>query len=150
MAPMLNIAVRAARAAGNIIQRNMDRISDLPVNSKGQNDFVTEVDRKAEAAIIQTIRDSYPDHAFLAEESGASGGEETFLWIIDPLDGTTNFLHGFPQYAVSIALQHRGVLEQAVVFDPFKNELFTASRGGGAYLNDHRIRVSSRKKLAGA
>ncbi len=152
MAPMLNIAIRAARAAGNVIQRNMDRIHDMPVNSKGQNDFVTEVDRKAEAVIIQTISDSYPDHGFLAEESGASGGKnpDAYRWIIDPLDGTTNFLHGFPQYAVSIALEHKGVLQQAVVFDPFKNELFTASRGSGAYMNDHRIRVSSRKKLTGA
>lgn len=149
MAPLLNIAVRAARAAGNIISRKMDRVRDLPVNSKGQNDFVTEVDQQAEAAIIQTIQESYPDHAFLAEESGASGNSE-FIWIIDPLDGTTNYLHGFPQYAVSIALQHKGVLEQAVVFDPFKNEMFTASRGQGAYLNDKRIRVSQRRKLTGA
>lgn len=149
MAPLLNIAVRAARAAGNIIQRKMDRVHDLPVNSKGQNDFVTEVDQQAEAVIIQTIRDSYPDHAFLAEESGRSGDGD-YVWIIDPLDGTTNFLHGFPQYAVSIALQHKGKLQQAVVFDPFKNELFTASQGCGAYLNDHRMRVSSRRKLEGA
>ena len=149
MAPLLNIAVRAARAAGNIIQRSMDRVHDLTIDRKGQNDFVTEVDHRAEAAIIQTIRDSYPDHAFLAEESGKSGDSD-HVWIIDPLDGTTNFLHGFPQYAVSIALEVKGHLQQAVVFDPFKNELFTASQGAGAYLNDHRIRVSARKKLAGA
>ncbi|MCG8324662.1 MAG: inositol monophosphatase [Thiotrichales bacterium] len=152
MAPMLNIAVRAARAAGNIIQRQLDRVHDVPVNSKGQNDFVSEVDHQAEAIIIQTIRESYPEHAILAEESGKSGSSdaEDYLWIIDPLDGTTNYLHGFPQFAVSIALQHKGKLEQAVVFDPFKNEMFTAGRGNGAYLNDHRIRVSARKKLTGA
>lgn len=149
MAPMLNIAVRAARAAGNVIQRSMDRVHDLSISSKGQNDFVTEIDHRAEAAIIQTISDSYPDHAFLAEESGQSGDSD-YVWIIDPLDGTTNYLHSFPQYAVSIALEVKGTLQQAVIFDPFKNEMFTASQGSGAYLNDHRIRVSARKKLPGA
>ena len=148
MEPMLNIAVRAARVAGNIIQRNIERAGDLKITKKGDNDFVTEVDQQAEQAIIETIQASYPDHAFWAEESGVQGDSE-YIWIIDPLDGTTNFLHGFPQFAVSIALQHKGVLTQAVVFDPGRNELFTASKGSGALLNNQRIRVSHRKTLTG-
>lgn len=149
MQPMMNIAVRAARAAGNVIIRQIDHVQDLPVSEKSRNDFVTEVDRQAEAVIIDTILKSYPDHAILAEESGNQGSGE-YVWIIDPLDGTTNFLHGFPQYAVSIALQYRGLLNQAVIYDPLRQELFTASRGDGAYLNDRRIRVSNRKHLDGA
>ncbi len=149
MAPLLTIAVRAARAAGNIIQRSSDRVHELTINNKGQNDFVTEVDKRAETAIIDTIKESYPEHAFIAEESGVTGDSD-YEWIIDPLDGTTNYLHGFPQYAVSIALRHKGQLDQAVVFDPVGNEMFTATRGGGAFLNDRRIRVSARKKLQGA
>jgi len=149
MHPMLNIAIRAARAAGNIIIRHIDNIQDLPVNVKGRNDFVTEVDRQAEAVIIESIRKAYPNHAIMAEESGAHGNHD-YLWIIDPLDGTTNFLHGFPQFAVSIALQHKGVLTQAVVYDPLRQELFTTSRGHGAYLNDRRMRVSRQKNLEGA
>ena len=149
MHPMLNIAIRAARAAGDLIVREMDRVSDISVDIKGKNDFVTEVDRQAEYTIINTIKQSYPDHAFLCEESGASG-ESDFLWIIDPLDGTTNFLHGFPHFAVSIALQHKGRLDQAVIYDPLKQELFTASKGKGAQLNNKKIRVSNRKTLDGA
>ena len=149
MEPMLNIGVRAARAAGNIIQRNADRIHDLKISKKADNDFVTEVDRQAEQAIIETIKAAYPDHAFFGEETGASGDSEN-VWIIDPLDGTTNYLHGFPQYAISIALQQNGQLTQAVVFDPTRNELFTASRGSGALLNNQRIRVSRRRNLDGA
>jgi myo-inositol-1(or 4)-monophosphatase len=149
MHPMLNIAIRAARAAGDLIVREMDRVSDISVDIKGKNDFVTEVDTKAEYTIINTIKQSYPDHAFLCEESGASG-ESDFLWIIDPLDGTTNFLHGFPHYAVSIALQHKGRLDQAVIYDPLKQELFTASKGKGAQLNNKKIRVSGHKTLDGA
>lgn len=149
MEPMLNIAVRAARAASSVIQRNVERVGDLKVETKSDNDFVSEVDRKAEAAIINTILDSYPDHAFLAEESGVQGDSE-YVWIIDPLDGTTNFLHGFPQYAISIALQHKEVLSQAVIYDPTRNEMFTASRGAGALLNNQRIRCSQRKSLEGA
>lgn len=149
MEPMLNIAVRAARAAGNIIQRNIERAGDLKITKKSDNDFVTEVDRQAEQAIIETIQAAYPDHAFWAEESGIQGDNEN-VWIIDPLDGTTNFLHGFPQFAVSIALQQNGVLNQGVVFDPVRNELFTASKGNGAQLNNQRIRVSNRKSLAGS
>ncbi len=146
MHPTLNIAVKAARRAGQIINRASVDLDRVKVTVKQQHDFVTEVDRAAEKAIIDVIREAYPDHAILAEESGASGDSE-FQWIIDPLDGTTNFIHGFPQYAVSIGLAHRGVLSQAVVYDPTRNELFTASKGGGAFLNDKRIRVSGRSKL---
>ena len=149
MQPMMTIAVRAARAAGNVIIRQIDHVQDLPISEKSKNDFVTEVDRQAETVIIDTIRKTYPDHAILAEESGEQGKSE-YIWIIDPLDGTTNFLHGFPQYAVSIAVQHKGLLNQAVIYDPLRQELFTASRGDGAYLNERRIRVSNRKHLKGA
>ncbi len=149
MEPMLNIAVRAARAASSVIQRNVERIADLKIETKSQNDFVSEVDKNAELAIINTIKESYPDHAFLGEEGGVVG-ESEYVWIIDPLDGTTNYLHGFPQYAISIALEHKGVLTQAVIYDPTRNELFTASKGGGAQLNNQKIRVSGRKSLKGA
>mgnify|MGYP003751644159 CR=1 FL=1 len=149
MHPILNIAIRAARAAGDSIVRQMDRVSDISIESKGKNDFVTEVDKNAEEIIIYTIKNAYPEHAFLGEETGQIG-ESDFLWIIDPLDGTTNFLHNFPHFAVSIALQHKGVLEQAVVYDPLKQELFTASKGQGALLNNRKIRVSNKKTLDGA
>jgi myo-inositol-1(or 4)-monophosphatase len=144
--PMLTIAVKAARRAGSIINRAALDLDGLTVTAKRQNDFVTEVDRAAERAIIDILRKAYPGHAILAEESGADGDSE-YTWIIDPLDGTTNFIHGFPQYAVSIALRHRGVLTQAVVYDPGRNELFTATRGRGAFMNDRRIRVSRRAGL---
>jgi len=153
MHPMLNIAVKAARRAGQIINRASMDVGHLKVSVKQQSDFVTEVDRAAEAAIIDTLREAYPQHAILAEESGAtagSKGDSEYQWIIDPLDGTTNFIHGFPQYAVSIGLAHKGSMAQAVVYDPTRNELFTASKGGGAYLNDKRLRVSKRDKLAEA
>jgi len=146
MHPMLNIAVKAARRAGTIINRAAQDIDALTVSTKRHNDFVTEVDQAAEQAVIQILLKAFPDHAILAEESGATGKSD-YVWIIDPLDGTTNFIHGFPQYCVSIGLQHKGVLTQAVVYDPGRNELFTASRGDGAYLNDRRIRVSKRKQL---
>jgi len=146
---MLNIAVKAARRAGNLIYRATDKIDHLTVTKKSHADFVSEVDRAAEQTIIQTLLEAYPDHAILAEESGVHG-ESEFVWIIDPLDGTTNFLHGFPQFAVSIALQHKGIITQAVVYDPTKNELFTATRGRGAFLNDKRIRVTKRVHLADA
>jgi len=149
MHPMLNIGIRAAHAAGDHIVKFVDRIPDLSVNSKGRNDFVSEVDRRAEAIIIDTIRKAYPNHGIMAEESGSQGDGE-FQWIIDPLDGTTNFLHGFPQFAVSIALKYRNELDQAIVYDPLRQELFTASKGVGAYLNQRRIRVSKRKSLQGA
>lgn len=139
---MLNIAIRAARNAGSIITRYMDRLDGLNVSAKGHNDFVSEVDRQAELEIIQTIQKAYPDHGILAEESRPEPSDHDYLWIIDPLDGTTNYLHGFPQFAVSIALQYKGSLEQAVIYDPLRQELFTATRGAGAYLNEKRIRVS--------
>ena len=150
MHPMLTIAVRAARRAGSIINRAA-LAGGLQVKSKRANDFVTEVDRAAEASIIESVRKSYPEHAILGEESGASSpaGAE-FRWIVDPLDGTTNFIHGFPQYCVSIAVEHRGSLAHAVVYDPLRDELFTASKGRGAFLNDRRIRVSKCQKLAEA
>ncbi len=152
MHPMLNIAVRAARRAGDAINRHIDQIPDLKITHKGKNDFVTEVDRLAESIIMETIHDAYPDHGFLAEESGETdhGADQDYQWIIDPLDGTTNFLHTYPQYAVSIALRHKGRLEQAVIYDPNRTELFTATRGRGAFLDNRRIRVSQRPGLKGS
>jgi len=149
MQPLLNIAIRAARRAGDLIVRNVDRVPTLGVRSKSRNDFVTEIDQLAERDIIETIRRTHPDHGFLGEESGRSGGDE-FVWIIDPLDGTTNFLHGFPTFAVSLACEYRGRLEHAVVYDPMRQELFTASRGDGAQLDGRRIRVSKQLELEGA
>jgi myo-inositol-1(or 4)-monophosphatase len=150
MHPMLNIAVRAARRAGAIINRAALDGSGLEVRAKRINDFVTKVDHAAEEAIIETVRKAYPEHAVLAEESGASAGDAEYQWIIDPLDGTTNFIHGFPQYCVSIAIRHREALAHGVIYDPTKNELFTASKGRGAFLNDRRIRVSKCARLADA
>jgi myo-inositol-1(or 4)-monophosphatase len=150
MHPMLNIAVRAARKAGSIINRAALSGGALEIRAKRANDFVTKIDQAAEEAIIGIVRHAYPDHGFLAEESGAAGPDAEYRWIIDPLDGTTNFIHGFPQYAVSIAVQQRGVLQHAVVYDPTKNELFTASKGRGAFLNDRRLRVTKCEKLADA
>jgi myo-inositol-1(or 4)-monophosphatase len=147
--PIINIAVKAARRAGRIINQAADNLDALTVRHKSLNDLVSEVDRAAEEAIIHTIRAAYPDHAILAEESGASG-ESEHVWIIDPLDGTTNYLHGFPQYCVSIGVKHRGVLSHGVIFDPTRNDLYTASRGRGAFLNDRRMRVSRRTKLIDA
>lgn len=157
MHPAINIATKAARRAANIINRASNDLDLLKVHSKSPNDFVTEVDKAAEAVIVQTLREAYPSYGILAEESGqisASGGSsddnQDYQWIVDPLDGTTNFIHGFPQYAISIALAKGGMVEQAVVFDPTRNELFTASKGAGAFLNDRRIRVSKRTRLADA
>ena len=146
MHPMLNTAVKAARRAGNIIIRATRNLDIVAVREKAVNDFVSEVDREAERAIITTLHEAYPGHAILAEESGASGASE-YCWVIDPLDGTTNFLHGFPQYCVSIALEHRGIPTQAVIYDPARNDLYTASRGRGAFLNESRLRVSKRAHL---
>ena len=148
--PMLNIAVKAARAAGAIINRAALDIDILKVNVKNPNDFVTEVDHASERIIIDTLLEAYPDHGILAEESGRARGAKhgDYVWIIDPLDGTTNFIHGLPTYAVSIALAHRGQVQQAVVYDPARNDLFYASRGRGAFLNDRRLRVSKRTRLA--
>jgi len=149
MQPLLNIGMRAARRAGDLIVRSLSRLDSIKIDTKGRNDFVTDIDRTAEADIISTIRRSYPQHAVLGEESGRNGDNE-FVWIIDPLDGTTNFLHGFPTFAVSIAVEHRGRLEHAVVYDPMRQEFFTASRGDGAQLEGKRIRVSSQRTLEGA
>jgi myo-inositol-1(or 4)-monophosphatase len=149
MQPLLNIAIRAARRAGDLIVRNVDRVPSLDVRSKSRNDFVSEIDQAAERDIIETIRRSHPDHGFLGEESGRSGGDE-FIWIIDPLDGTTNFLHGFPTFAVSLACEYRGRLEHGVIYDPMRQELFTTSRGDGAQLDGKRIRVSKQTGLEGA
>ncbi len=146
MHPMLNTAIKAARRAGTVIMRHSDRLDRLTVETKGRADYVSEVDRMAEAEIIHILRQAYPDTAILAEESGASEGND-LCWIIDPLDGTTNFLHGYPQFSVSIALRNKDRLEQAVIFDPNRNELFTASRGHGAYMNNRRMRVSRVQQL---
>lgn len=146
MHPTLNIAVKAARRAGSIITRASEDISSLTINDKGYNDFVTEVDLASEKEIIRVLKASYPDHAFLGEESGLSHQADS-VWIIDPLDGTTNFLHGFPQYCISIALEEKGEITQAVIYDPNRNDLFTATKGQGAYLNQRRMRVSNKSKL---
>jgi myo-inositol-1(or 4)-monophosphatase len=150
MHPMLNTAVKAARKAGSIINRASFDIDKLTIRKKRQNDFVSEVDDAAEEAIISVLRDAYPDHGILAEESGRTDTKSDYVWVIDPLDGTTNFLHGFPQYCVSIGLLHKGKPTQAVVYDTNRNELFTASKGVGAYLNDRRIRASRADKLEDA
>lgn len=142
MQPLLNIAIQAARRAGEVIVRGLNRLHRLEVRTKGENDFVSEIDTQAEREIIDTVHRRYPQHDFLAEESGQSGQDSEFLWIIDPLDGTTNFLHGYPQFAVSIGVQRRGRMEHAVVYDPMRQELFTASRGEGAQLDGKKIRVS--------
>ena len=147
--PHVTIAARAARAAGNIILRYMNRIEGLHVVEKQQLDFVSEVDRLAEAEIVKELRRAYPDHAILAEESGATG-KGPLTWVIDPLDGTHNYLRNIPHFSVSIALLDKGVPIHAVVFDPLRDELFTASKGDGAFLNDRRMRVSKRENLGGA
>jgi myo-inositol-1(or 4)-monophosphatase len=150
--PMLNIAIKAARSAGAIINRASLDLDRLQVNTKAPNDFVTEVDHAAEAAIIDTLLAAYPGHGILAEESGATRGarDSDYVWIIDPLDGTTNFIHGLPTYAVSIGLAFRNQIQQAVVYDPARNDLFYASKGRGAFLNDKRLRVSKRTRMAEA
>jgi myo-inositol-1(or 4)-monophosphatase len=147
--PMLNVAVKAARAAGHIISRASMDLDLIKVNTKAPNDFVTEVDQAAEQAIIEVLRTAYPGHGILAEESGRTHGakDSDYLWIIDPLDGTTNFIHGFPVYAVSIGLAVKGQVQQAVVYDPCRNDLFYASKGRGAFLNDKRLRVSKRNRM---
>ena len=147
--PMINVAVKAARAAGSIINRAALDIESVRISQKKANDFVTEVDHAAEQAIIETLTTAYPGHGIWAEESGREHGaqDSEFVWIIDPLDGTTNFIHGLPVYCVSIALAVKGKVEQAVVYDPTRNDLFTATKGRGAYLNDRRLRVSKRTEL---
>lgn len=146
MQALLNTAVKAARKGGETALRHLQHVHQLKVHTKQHNEFVTKVDLEAEAAIIETIRERYPDHAFLAEESGQQGDGE-YLWVIDPLDGTTNFIHGFPVFAVSIALRINGRLTVAVIYDPNRQEIFTAIRGQGAQVDGHRIRVSNRRDL---
>ncbi len=152
MHPLLNIAIKAARRAGSIINRAALENPSFEVQTKRANDFVTQVDHAAESAILDIIRRTYPDHAVLAEESGSNTGasRSEYRWIIDPLDGTTNFIHGFPQYCVSIGIEFRGALAHGVIYDPAKNELFTASKGRGAFLNDRRLRVSKCLSLKSA
>jgi len=148
MHPMLNIGIRAARAAGNVITRNMDRVDTLQIDQKARNDFVSDVDRGAEAEIVNVLKKSYPDHSILGEESGWIGDSNAqYKWIVDPLDGTTNFLHGYPYFSVSIALMNKDRLDQAIVYNPVSQELFTASRGDGAWLNNKRLRVSKTSHL---
>jgi len=151
MEPMLHIALRAARKAGELIARATEKLDSYEVQEKGTNDFVTEIDQSAEKEVIYHIQKAHPDHSFLGEEGGIQGNKDSdYLWIIDPLDGTTNFIHGIPHFAVSIACCYKGQLEHAVILDPIRREEFTASRGKGAQLNGHRMRVSSRKSLDGA
>lgn len=148
MSAIINIAIKAARLAGKIIVHAQDNLENLAIIQKGHNDYASRVDRQAEEIIIDTIKKAYPEHAILAEESGATDIDRSeTVWIIDPLDGTTNFLHGFPQYCVSIAIQDRGILTHGVVYDPIRDELFTASRGRGAQMNGKRLRVSGLDKL---
>lgn len=150
MHPMLNVAVKAARRAATIINRASLNLERLQIDRKQHNDFVTEVDKAAEETIIETLSEAYPNHGFLAEESGELLNNSDHIWIIDPLDGTTNFIHGFPQYAISIALSVNGVLQQAVIYDPNRDELFSASKGGGAYVDRRRLRVADQIKLDNA
>lgn len=147
MHPMINLGITAARRAGNLIVRYMDRLDKVNISEKTANDFVTEVDHAAEQEIIDVIHKAHPDHKILAEESGASEHDHDIQWIIDPLDGTMNYIHGFPHFAVSIACQIKDKIEHAVIYDPIRQEIFTASRGRGAYVNERRIRVSQEKKL---
>ncbi|MGH1371276.1 MAG: inositol monophosphatase family protein [Cellvibrionaceae bacterium] len=151
MEPMLNIALRAARKAGELIERALERVDVIAFEEKGRNDFVSEVDKAAEKEITYHLRKAFPDHTIIGEEGGRNAGSDSeYEWIIDPLDGTTNFMHGIPHFAISIACIYRGQIEHAVVLNPISREEFTASRGKGATLNDRRIRVGSRRGLDGA
>ena len=151
MNPMLNIAIRAARKAGNIIAKNYERRDDIVTMEKSKNDYVTNVDKASEEAIIEVIKKSYPDHTIITEESGAlEGSDNDVQWVIDPLDGTTNFVKGLPHFSVSIAIRVKGRTEVGVVYDPIRNELFTAVRGEGAKLNEQRLRVENKRDLSGA
>ncbi|MER2492581.1 inositol-1-monophosphatase [Catenovulum sediminis] len=150
MHPMLTIAVRAARKAGHVIARGFSELDRVTIENKSDNDYVTNIDREAESAIISTVRQSYPEHSFIGEEGGHQAGKESdYVWVIDPLDGTTNFARGIPHFAVSIALRVKGRTEVAVVYDPIRDELFSAVRGSGAQLNGYRIRVANKKELTG-
>ena len=148
--PVVNVMVKAARAAGGVLLRNMNRLDAINVIEKDRMDYASEVDEQAEQAVVKELRRAFPDAGFLGEEGGAQGRKGGALFVIDPLDGTSNYLHGFPHWCVSIAMVEQGEVQHAVIFDPLRNELFTASRGSGAVLNDRRIRVSERKDLSGA
>ena len=150
MHPLVNIAMSAARQAGDLALRYSEQLDRIKITEKKANDFCSEVDVKAEQIIIQTIRKHYPSHGIMAEESGMHEGSDETVWIIDPLDGTSNYLHGFPFYSVSIAVQHKKRIEHGVIYDPIRKEFFTASRGGGAQLNDTRIRISKQTQLSKA
>src|SRR3990167_1065449 len=145
--PFINIAIDAARVAENIIIKAIKRLDTIKISEKSPNDYVTDVDKQVEQAIIRVIHKAYPHHSILGEESGALTGSEDYQWIIDPIDGTRNFIHGFPHFAISIAISHKNKILHGVIYDPVRQELFTATRGKGAYLNDHRIRVSTRKHI---
>jgi len=147
--PVLNIAINAAHIAGDLMRQELHKVASIPVTRKARHDYVTEIDKASEEQIVREIKRYYPDHAILGEESGAQGDSD-FVWIIDPLDGTSNYLHGMPHFAVSIAVQIKGRMEHAVVYDPMRDELFSASRGNGAHLNNTRIRVSAREKMDNA
>jgi myo-inositol-1(or 4)-monophosphatase len=147
--PVLNIAINAAHIAGDLMRRELHKVASIPVTRKARHDYVTEIDKTSEAEIVREIKRYHPDHAILGEEGGAQG-ESEYVWIIDPLDGTSNYLHGMPHFAVSIALQIKGRTEHAVVYDPMRDELFSASRGSGAHLNNTRLRVSARITLDNA
>jgi len=149
--PILNIAINAAHIAGDLMRQELHKVASIPVTQKARHDYVSEIDRTSEEQIVREIKRYYPDHAILGEEGGEQGDSDSeFLWIIDPLDGTSNYLHGMPHFSISIALQVNGRVEHAVVYDPMRDELFTASRGGGAHLNNTRIRVSARQTLDNA
>jgi myo-inositol-1(or 4)-monophosphatase len=154
MHPILNIAVSAARKAGNIILQAVDQLDTVKVEQKGLNDYVTQIDKSCEQEIIYIIRKAYPNHTILGEESGLSempgASKDEITWVIDPLDGTNNFIHGFPQFCVSIGVMHNNRVEHGVIFDPLRDELFTASRGNGAQLNNRKIRVSKATSIGGA
>ena len=147
MYPMLNIAIQAARNAARIIVRFVDRLDTISINEKNRNNFITQVDKLSEEEIIYTIHKAYPNHTILSEEMKIQKYDDDYIWIIDPLDGTTNFIHGFPQFAISIALKYRETLEIGLIYDPLRQELFTTSRGNGAQINNRKIRVSSSKQL---
>jgi myo-inositol-1(or 4)-monophosphatase len=147
--PAVNVAVRAARAAGAIILRYMNRVDSLKIEEKSRMDFATEVDRLAEAEVVRELKRAFPDHGILAEEAGRSGNTSK-VWVIDPLDGTHNYLRGFPHFCVSIGFLDHGDPVHAVIYDPLRDELFTASKGDGAFLNDRRLRVTKRENIAGA
>jgi myo-inositol-1(or 4)-monophosphatase len=149
MHPIINIATTAARNATKIILRSLDKLDSISIAEKKPNDFVTEIDQQVEQEIIQTIFKAYPEHAILAEESGVTGDSD-YVWIIDPIDGTLNFMHGHPHFSIAIAVKHKNKIEHGLIYDPLRDELFHATRGAGAFLNNRRIRVSTRKTFAGA